>query len=67
VIAAAKPKHVEASIADTERRMAQQNERIIADLLKGRDPIDAENRAVEMRIALDRMKSRRGTLPSKES
>jgi hypothetical protein len=47
--------------------MAEQNERIIADLLKGRDPIDAEDRAVEMRIALHRMKSRRGTLPSKES
>jgi hypothetical protein len=67
MIAAAKPKHVEAAIADTERRMAEQNERIIADLLKGRDPIDAEDRAVEMRIALHRMKSRRGTLPSKES
>ena len=52
MIVVAKPKHVEASIADTERRMAEQNERIIADLLKGRDPIDAENRAVEMRIAL---------------
>jgi hypothetical protein len=67
MIPAAKPTHVEASIADTERRIAEQNERIIADLLKGRDPIEAEDRAVEMRIALHRMKTHRGMPPSKGS
>jgi hypothetical protein len=65
MIAAANLKHVEACIADTERRIAEQNERIIADLLKGRDPIDAEDRVVEMRIAVHRMKSRRDAPPSK--
>ena len=67
MIAAVKPKNVEACIVDTERRMAEQNERIIADLLKGRDPIDAEDRAVKMRLALHQLKSRHGATPSKES
>ena len=57
MISAAKLKHVEATIADIERRIAEQNACIIADLLKGRDPSDAEDRVVEMRIALHRMKS----------
>jgi len=65
MISAAKLKHFEVTIADMERRIAEQNERIIADLLKGRDASDAEDRVVEMRIALHRMKSPRGTLPSK--
>jgi hypothetical protein len=67
MISAAKLKHVEATIAEIERHIAEQNEPIIADLLKGRDPSDAEDRVVEMRIALHRMKSPRGTLPSKTS
>src|SRR4051794_14357421 len=53
--------------ADIKRRIAEQNARIIADLLKGRDPSDAEDRVVEMRIALHRMKSPCGPLPSKAS
>lgn len=67
MISAAKLKHLEAAMADIERRIAEQNERIIADLLKGRDPSDAEDRVVEMRIALHRMKSPCGPLPSKAS
>jgi len=47
--------------------MAEQNERIIADLLKGSDAIDAEDSAVETRLALHWLKSRPGEPPSKES
>jgi hypothetical protein len=57
MIAAVEPKQLEASIAVTERRIAELNDRIIADLLKGRDPVEAEDQAVELRIALHQMKS----------
>ncbi|GAC1328809.1 MAG: hypothetical protein NVSMB26_04500 [Beijerinckiaceae bacterium] len=67
MIAPAEKDCLEASIAATERRIAEQNERIIADLMKGRDPVDAEARALKMRIALYRMQSRRRAFAGTES
>jgi len=45
-------------IAEAERLIGIQNERIIAGLCKGIDTTDDENKAAEMRGALEAMKAR---------
>ena len=65
MIAAAKPKHVEASIADTERRMAQQNERIIADLLKRSNRRRKQSSGNADRASSDEVAPRYATLKGK--
>jgi hypothetical protein len=45
-------------IAEAERLIGMHNERIIAGLCKGIDTTDAENKAAQMRGALEAMKAR---------
>ncbi|MEA2831819.1 MAG: hypothetical protein QOG66_21 [Methylobacteriaceae bacterium] len=57
-----KPSRVEAtdaSISATERRIADHNERIILDLMKGRDTSADEERVARDLVTLARMRSRR--------
>ena len=51
------PLHTE--MAEAERLLGMQDELIIAGLRKGIDTFEAEDKAGEMRITLERMKARR--------
>jgi hypothetical protein len=50
------PVHTE--VAEAERLIRMQDERIIAGLCKGIDTIDAENKAAEMRATLEAIRIR---------
>ena len=58
------PLHAE--LAEAERLIGIQDERIIAGLRKGIDTIEAENKAAEMRGALESIKARGHKLAGKQ-
>jgi thymidine phosphorylase len=51
---------LEASISAAERKIAESNERIILDLMRGRDTIAAEERVARELATLTHMRRRHG-------
>ena len=54
-----RPDTTDASISATERRIADRNERIILDLMKGRDTAADEEKVARDLASLARMRGRR--------
>ena len=59
MVAGVRPKYLEACVADAERRIAEHDSRIIAALMQGRDTLEAEDRAMELRAVLRSMQFER--------
>jgi hypothetical protein len=54
-----RPEAMDTSISATERRIADRNERIIVDLMRGRDTSADEEKVARDLISLARMRGRR--------